>query len=193
MKAYLRSARIAPKKANIIAMMVRGMRVDEALTALSRTHKKGARMVETLVNSAVANATHNDKQPKGSLMIKTIVVNQGTPMRRGTPMARGRMRPMNKFMSHIALTLGIAEGVHAEKVEKKAVKAAAKPKATKAPAHTSSAAVQEKEKASNKHETPVKDTHSSPTQPEAVTDAAQVEPPVSDETPVDSTTSSSSL
>lgn len=169
MKAYLRSARIAPKKANIIAMMVRGMRVDEALTALSRTHKKGARMVETLVNSAVANATHNDKQPKGSLMIKTIVVNQGTPMRRGTPMARGRMRPMNKFMSHIAVTLGIAEGVHAEAQDKKEAKAAAKPKAAK-----------KTEKTSHVTKTPVQETHSESTQPVTASSEVQAEPAVSD-------------
>jgi|CXWL01.1.fsa_nt_gi large subunit ribosomal protein L22 len=151
MKAYLRSARIAPKKANLIAMMVRGMRVDDALTALSRTHKKGARMVETLVNSAVANAVHNDKQPKGNLMIKTIVVNQGTAYRRGVPMARGRMRPMNKFLSHITLTLGIAEGVHAEKFEKKEAK-----KAAKKPANSKKVVT---EKTSQSEKNTVKDTH----------------------------------
>lgn len=168
MKAYLRSARIAPKKANIIAMMVRGMRVDEALTALSRTHKKGARMVETLVNSAVANATHNDKQPKGSLMIKTIIVNQGTPMRRGVPMARGRMRTMNKFMSHISLTLGIAEGVHAEAQAKKETKTAAKKPAAA------------KKTASQTAKSPVKETHSESTQPVTASSEVQAEPVVSD-------------
>jgi large subunit ribosomal protein L22 len=167
MKAYLRSARIAPKKANLIAMMVRGMRVDEALVALSRTHKKGARMVEVLVKSAVANAQHNDKQKAGNLMIKTIIVNQGTPMRRGTPMARGRMRPMNKFMSHITLALGIAEGVHAEKMDKKeAAKAAKKPTASK---KTPSQTVK----------TPVKDTDSVVTPPVAAPSEAQAEPTVS--------------
>lgn len=107
MKAHLHSARIAPKKANLIAMMVRGMRVNDALTALARTNKKAARLVQDLLLSAVANAHHNDKQHRENLMIKTIVVNQGTSLRRGVPMARGRMRPMNKFMSHISITLGI--------------------------------------------------------------------------------------
>ncbi len=128
MKAYLRSARIAPKKANLIAMMVRGMRVTDAITALEHTNKKGARLVETLLKSAVANAEFNDKQHKTNLMIKTIVVNQGTAYQRGTPMARGRMRPMNKFLSHIEITLGIADGVHAEKMDKKEKAAAKKTK-----------------------------------------------------------------
>lgn len=132
MKAYLHSVRIAPKKANIIALMVRDMRVDTALTALSRTNKKGARLIQTLLLSAIANAEHNEQQKRGNLMIKSIIVNQGTAYQRGTPMARGRMRPMNKFMSHIEIILGIAEGVHAEKADRKAAA-----KAKKSPAKAS--------------------------------------------------------
>lgn len=115
MKAYLRSARIAPKKANIIAKLVRGMTVSEAMVALTRTHKKGARMVEELLKSAVANAEHNDKQDSSKLVIKTIIVNQSMGYRRGVPMARGRVRPMTKFLSHISLTLGVAGEATTEK------------------------------------------------------------------------------
>ena len=107
MKAHLNNARIAPKKANIIAKMVRGMSVQEAITALERTHKKAARLVEQLLKSAVANAEHNDKKSTSSLMIGEIVVNQGAAYRRGVPMARGRVRPMKKFLSHIRVTLVI--------------------------------------------------------------------------------------
>lgn len=126
MKAYLRSARIAPKKANLIAKMVRGMPVPAAAVALRRTNKKGARMIEELLKSAVANAEHNDKQDASVLVIKSIVVNQGTGYRRGTPMARGRLRPMIKFLSHISLTLGIADHTDA-KEPKKAAKSEKKP------------------------------------------------------------------
>lgn len=110
MKAYLRSVRIAPKKANIIAKLVRGMPVGEAMHLLQRTHKKGARIVETLLASAVANARHNDKQHPTDLVIKSIIVNQSMGYSRGVPMARGRIRAMTKFMSHIDLALGIADG-----------------------------------------------------------------------------------
>lgn len=127
MKAYLRSARIAPKKANIIAKMVRGMPVSEAIHSLARTNKKGARMVEQLIKSAVANAEHNDKQDATNLLVKTIVVNQSIGYRRGVPMARGRMRSMTKFLSHISLTLGL-EGTEPEKKTTK--KAAPKAKKT---------------------------------------------------------------
>ena len=107
MKASLRSARIAPKKANLIARMVRGMPVMDAIDLMERTHKKGARMIEDLLKSAVANASHNDKQDPGSLEVRTIIVNQGAGYRRGVPMARGRIRPMIKFLSHIDVVLGV--------------------------------------------------------------------------------------
>jgi large subunit ribosomal protein L22 len=110
MKAYLRSARIAPKKANIIAKLVRGMPVGEAMSLLQRTNKKGARMVEKLLASAVANARHNDKQHPSDLIIKSIIVNQSIGYARGVPMARGRIRSMTKFLSHIDLALGIGDG-----------------------------------------------------------------------------------
>lgn len=125
MKAYLRSVRIAPKKANIIAKMVRGMPVGEAIYALGRTNKKGARMVEQLVKSAIANAEHNDKQDSSNLVIKTIVVNQSMGYRRGIPMARGRTRPITKFLSHISVTLGV-DGAEPEKKTKKAAPKAEK-------------------------------------------------------------------
>lgn len=109
MKALLRSARIAPKKANIIARMVRGMCVPEAQDLLSRTHKKAARLFEDLLASAVANAAHNDRQNPQVLVVKEVVVNQGSAYKRGVPMARGRVRPMQKFLSHISLVLGVQE------------------------------------------------------------------------------------
>ena len=134
MKAHARSLRIAPKKANLIAKMVRGVPVPVAFDMLRRTNKKAARMVEKLLKSAVANAQHNDKQQGSSLVIKTIIVNQGTGYRRGVPMARGRMRPMVKFLSHISLTLGVRTEDRGQRTEddekskKETRKHSAKPK-----------------------------------------------------------------
>lgn len=109
MYAYLDSARLAPKKANIVAKMVRGMTVSDAMSLLKRTSKKSARIIESLLKSAIANAEHNMKQDAESLVVKTIVVNQGTAYRRGIPMARGRVRPIKKFLCHISIGLGVAE------------------------------------------------------------------------------------
>jgi large subunit ribosomal protein L22 len=106
MKATLRSARIAPKKANLIARMVRGMAVPDAVEALRRTNKKAARMIEDLLRSAIANASHNDKQDPQTMIVKSIIVNQGQGLRRGMPKARGQTRPFRKFMSHVEIVLG---------------------------------------------------------------------------------------
>ena len=122
MNASVHSVRIAPKKANLIAKMVRGMSVPDAMEALRRMNKKGARIIETLLRSAIANASHNFKQDPQMMVIRTIVVNQGTAYRRGVPMARGRTRPMRKFLSHIAIELGFAEILDDTEGTKKAKK-----------------------------------------------------------------------
>ena len=109
MKASLHSARIAPKKANLIARMVRGMSVPAAVEALRCTNKKAARMIEDLLQSAMANASHNAKQDPQTMVIKSIVVNQGTAYRRGMPKARGQVRPFRKFLSHLEIVLGYPE------------------------------------------------------------------------------------
>jgi len=132
MRAYARSIRIAPKKLAVIAQMVRGMPVHEAMDLLSRTHKKGARLVEVLLKSAMANATHNAKQREDDLMVKTIVVNQAQSYRRGVPMARGRTRPMRKFLSHLEIVLGVMQSEGASEKKPKMPKMPKKPKKTRA-------------------------------------------------------------
>lgn len=116
MHASVRSVRLAPKKANLMAKMVRGMRVPDAVELLSKTTKKSARIFETLLRSAIANAQHNMKQDPQTLIVKTVIVNQGTAYQRGVPKARGSVRPIRKFLSHIEIRLGVAE------IEKKQTK-----------------------------------------------------------------------
>ncbi|OGJ59460.1 50S ribosomal protein L22 [Candidatus Peribacteria bacterium RIFCSPHIGHO2_01_FULL_51_9] len=118
MKAAAYSVRIAPKKANLIAKMVRGLPVLEAVALLERVHKKGARIMENLLRSALANAEHNERQDPGKLIIRTVIVNQGSSLRRGIPMARGRTRPIRKFMSHVEVVLGIAQETKGKKETK---------------------------------------------------------------------------
>ncbi len=142
MHAHHTSARLAPKKANIMAKMVRGMTVPDATELLRNTSKKSARLFEAVLRSAVANAEHNFKQNAQSMILKTVVVNQGTAYRRGTPMARGRVRPLRKFLCHIAITLGFPGETKASKSKTVAPKVEAKPvkkttKKTSAPSTTS--------------------------------------------------------
>jgi len=126
MRAFLRSVRITPQKARIVAGIVRGFSLEEALLSLSRMHKKSARVIERVLQSARANAIHNDKQNAASLYIKELLVHQGTAYRRGVPMARGRVRPIRKFVSHISVTLGVREQRDAEGVSKRSPKSSRK-------------------------------------------------------------------
>jgi large subunit ribosomal protein L22 len=109
MKASLRSVRIAPKKANLVAKMIRGKSVPDAIASLERTQKKSARLLEGLLRSAAANAKQNDNQNPDELVIKTLTVNKAVTYHRGIPMARGRMRRIRKFLSHMTVTLGYPE------------------------------------------------------------------------------------
>ena len=107
MHAHLRSARIAPKKANLVAALVRRMHVEEALVFLNRVPKKGARMLHDLIASALANAEYGAKQDRRNLVVKSLVVQKGPAFRRSIPMARGRSRPIDKWTSHISVELGV--------------------------------------------------------------------------------------
>ena len=148
MKAYLHSVRIAPKKANLVAKMVRGMNVADATEALRRTNKKAARIIETLLLSAVANASHNDRQDPQTMVIKTIVVNQGTAYRRGMPKARGQTRPYRKFLTHIDLVLGFPE-LEGDSPKKKAAKAPSQEKKNTVKATSAKKAKAQKEDTSS--------------------------------------------
>lgn len=107
MKAHLRHVRIAPKKANLVATMIRRMQVEEALTTLKKLPKTGAQILYKVVHSAMANAEQNDGQQRKDLYIKELIVNKGAAFRRYVPMARGRARPIDKFTSHITVKLGV--------------------------------------------------------------------------------------
>ncbi len=126
MKASVKHIRISPKKANLIAGLVRGKNAEEAITFLKFTNKKGADILEKVVASAVANAENNDGKAKSDLVISSVVVTKGRTLRRGIPASRGRVAPIKKRSSHIFVTLKESVKEKAlpteEKKEKKTVK-----------------------------------------------------------------------
>lgn len=132
MKAILRSVRITPQKANLIAGMVRKRPVQESLKILKFTPKKAAQILHKLLNSAIANAVNNFKQDEKSLAIKEIVVTKGPTFKRGVPVSRGRVYPVLKRTSNITITLEVMEEEKPEKktTTKKAVKKASSEKET---------------------------------------------------------------
>lgn len=103
--AQLKSLRMSPQKVRLLADLIRGLRVDEALRRLSFSPKHAARPLKKLVESAIANAVHNHSLKQETLTIKTIFVNEGAPLKRWMPRAMGRATPLRKRSSHITLIL----------------------------------------------------------------------------------------
>lgn len=107
MKAILRQIRIAPKKFNLVAALVRTKKVEDAVNILKFTPKKSARALRKLIESAAANAENNFKQKKSDLYIKEIIVNGGPTLKRSIPISRGRANPILKRTSNIIVKLDV--------------------------------------------------------------------------------------
>lgn len=107
MKAIRRYLRISSKKVNLVADLVRGKPATEAIDFLRFTPKKSAKPLMETIKSAVANAEQNLKQHAKDLYIKTIIVNEGTTLKRSRPVSRGRSHPILKRTSHITVELSV--------------------------------------------------------------------------------------
>ena len=113
--ASLKNTRIAPRKVRLIADMVRGKNVATAKNILMLAEKKARHPIAGLIDSAVANASHNFKIAPEGLIVKEIRVDQGFVMKRSMPVSRGSAHPIKKRTSHISIVL--AQGT--EKKSKK--------------------------------------------------------------------------
>jgi len=122
MKAILRRIRISPKKANLVAGMLRGKQVKEALNILKFIPKKGADILYKVVHSAAYNAKNNFKQDLDDLIITKILVTKGPTFKRTLPVSRGRSHPILKRTCHITVEVGVPEGVKSTGKNTKAVK-----------------------------------------------------------------------
>lgn len=107
MKAFLKNTRISPKKANLVAGLVRGMMVDNALAQLKFTPKKGAKTLYKVIASAAANAETNLKQNRKNLYIKEVVVTKGPTYKRGISVSKGRVHPILKRTAQIHVSLDV--------------------------------------------------------------------------------------
>lgn len=109
-KASARFVRVSPRKARVVANLVRGMDVGAALTALTFAEKGAARPIKKLLESAVANAKQADSAVDvDALFIASLQVDMGPTnhMRRWRPRAMGRATRITKGTSHIKVVLGI--------------------------------------------------------------------------------------
>lgn len=105
MKAHLRGIRMSPKKANIVAGLVRGMNVEQALDVLKFTANKPAAVLYKVLHSAVANAENNDGKSRANLVIESLIINKGPVYKRHLPSTRGRALPLRKPTTHVTIEL----------------------------------------------------------------------------------------
>jgi large subunit ribosomal protein L22 len=105
-KAILRGVRLSAQKGRLVADQVRGKAVEQALNILAFSPKKGAEIIKKVVESAIANAEHNDGADIDSLKVKTIYVEEGMTLKRFTARAKGRGNRIVKPTCHIFVTVG---------------------------------------------------------------------------------------
>ncbi|NIN36412.1 MAG: 50S ribosomal protein L22 [Gammaproteobacteria bacterium] len=103
--ATLKFSHLAPQKMRLVADQIRGLPVDKALNLLSFSNKKAATVLKKLLESAIANAEHNDGADIDALTVKTICVDQGPAIKRLRPRARGRADRILKRTSHVTVTV----------------------------------------------------------------------------------------
>ena len=107
--AHLRFLRVAPRKVRLVADVVRGRKVGDALAMLKYTPQAAAEHLSKLLRSAVANAEQKGgRVDVDALYVKTLTVDQGPKMRRFMPRAMGRAYRVEKKTSHIYVELGTA-------------------------------------------------------------------------------------
>ncbi|MBK5915271.1 50S ribosomal protein L22 [Rhodocyclus purpureus] len=105
-RAVLRGVRLSDQKGRLVADQIRGLPVDKALNILAFSPKKGAQIIKKVLESAIANAEHNDGADIDELKVKTIYVEKGAVLKRFSARAKGRGNRIVKPTCHIYLTVG---------------------------------------------------------------------------------------
>ncbi|MBK8019518.1 MAG: 50S ribosomal protein L22 [Betaproteobacteria bacterium] len=109
-KSTLRGVRLSAQKGRLVADQIRGLPVDRALNILSFSPKKGAAILRKVLESAIANAEHNEGADIDELKVTSIHVEQGPTLKRFTARAKGRGNRISKPTCHIYLTVGDEPG-----------------------------------------------------------------------------------
>ncbi len=106
-KAVAKRVRVSPRKARLVADLIRGKEIGQAIGILRNTTQKASKIIEKVLNSAVANAENNHEMIADELYISEVYVDEGPTMKRYKPRAMGQASPINKRTSHI--TVKVAE------------------------------------------------------------------------------------
>lgn len=105
-RAIVRGVRLSADKGRLVADLVRGKKVDQALNILTFTPKKAAVIIKKALESAIANAEHNDGADIDELKITSIYVEQGATLKRFSARAKGRGNRISKPTCHIFVSVG---------------------------------------------------------------------------------------
>ena len=108
-QATLYGVRLSAQKGRLVADQIRGLPVEKALNLLSFSPKKGARIIKKVLESAIANAGHNDGADIDELKVKLIFVERGMSLKRFQARAKGRGNRITKPTCHIFVTVGDEE------------------------------------------------------------------------------------
>ena len=104
--AFLHGVRLSSQKGRLIADLVRGKSIDQALNILNYSPLKGSKIIKKVLESAIANAEHNNSADIDMLHIKKIHVEKGVVLKRFTARAKGRGNRISKPTCHIFVTIG---------------------------------------------------------------------------------------
>ena len=104
-KAIAKNIRISADKARLVADLIRGKKVDKAMSILKNMNKKAARVIEKVLTSAVANATNNHNLNKDKLYVKETYVNEGPVMKRMIMDSRGHVGRNDRRTSHVTVVV----------------------------------------------------------------------------------------
>ena len=105
-RAVLRGVRLSVDKGRLVADLIRGKKVDQALNILEFTQKKAAVIVKKVLESAIANAEHNDGADIDELKVTTIYIDKAQSMKRFSARAKGRGNRIEKQTCHIVVKVG---------------------------------------------------------------------------------------
>ncbi|MEO8486495.1 MAG: 50S ribosomal protein L22 [Betaproteobacteria bacterium] len=104
--ATLRGVRLSAQKGRLVADQIRGMPVGRALDLLTFSPKKGAKIIRKVLESAIANAEHNDGADVDELKVTTIYIDKGETLKRMSARAKGRGNTIGKQSCHIHVAVG---------------------------------------------------------------------------------------
>ena len=105
-RATLYGVRLSAQKGRLVADQIRGLSVEKALNVLAFSPKKGAKIIKKVLESAIANAEHNDGADVDELKVKTIYIDKADNIRRFAARAKGRGNVILKQTCHIHITVG---------------------------------------------------------------------------------------